>query len=309
MSAPARVCLVTGAGSGLGMETALHLAKNGRRVFGSVLTEEEGSRLRSAAQQAGVSIEVVTFDVTDEDAVRRAVDRIAEQAGLDELVHFAGIGLRGFIEDLEMDEIRRVFDINAFGSMHVARAAIPHMRKRRSGRMILTTSIAGRMASMSIGGYASSKFAVEGFAEALHQELYPFGVYVSILEPGLIATPHFTVHRNRGKRAVDPNSPYYSWFTRHEALVDGILARQSFTAADVAEVVRKALDSRRPRLRYVVGRKANLVLSLRRHIPGELFERIYWSFARKIVTGKPPAPLSGLPADPPSAPSPDGEAS
>lgn len=292
MSAAPRTALVTGAGSGLGMESALTLAASRRRVYGSVLTEAEGDALRAAARERNVVVQVVLMDVTSEAQVRKTIDAVIAESGLDELVHFAGIGLRGFVEDLDFEEIERVFAINTFGSMHVARAALPHMRKRRAGRILLTTSIAGRMASMSIGGYASSKFAVEGFAEALHQEMLPFGVYVSLLEPGLIATPHFTIHRNRARRAQDPESPYHEWFTRHEALVDGILARNSFSTADVASVVLRALDARRPRLRYVVGRKAKIVLSLRRHLPGELFERVYWALVRRVVTRPGAKPVS-----------------
>jgi len=284
MTKQPRVALVTGAGSGLGLESALTLAESGWRVFGSVLTDDESQALQAAAGERGVEVSVVKMDITDEAAVRSTVDRIHAEAGLDDVVHFAGIGLRGFAEDLDMDEIRRVFDINTFGSMHVALAAMPHMRKQRSGRMILTTSIAGRMASMSIGGYASSKCAVEGFAEALHQEAILFGVHVSLLEPGLIKTPHFSVHRNRARRAQDPKSPYYKWFMRHEAVVDGILDRASFSAHDVALVVKKALEAKRPRLRYVVGRKAKIILGMRRHFPGESFERVYWSIVRRMVT-------------------------
>ena len=282
------VTLVTGAGSGLGLEAALLLGASGRRVYGSVLNQAERATLLDSSLSRGAPLTVVEMDVTNEAQVRQTIDQIASEAGLDELVHFAGVGLRGFIEDLTAEEIRSVFEVNTFGTMHVARAALPHMRERRSGRILLTTSIAGRMASMSIGGYASSKFAVEGFAEALHQEMLPFGVYVSLLEPGLIATPHFTVHRNCARRAVDPASPYYSWFMRHEALVDRILARQSFSAHDVARVVQRALNARRPRLRYVVGPKARLVLSLRRYLPGELFERVYWMLVRKVVVHRKP---------------------
>jgi NAD(P)-dependent dehydrogenase (short-subunit alcohol dehydrogenase family) len=152
------------------------------------------------------------------------------------------------------------------------------------GRIILTSSVGGRMASMSIGGYASSKFAIEGWAESLHQEVAPFNVRVSLLEPGLIQTPHFGIHRNVSRRAVDPASPYYTWFRRHESLVDGLLAKNSFTIVDVARKVEQILSSKRPRLRYVVGTKAKLVLGLRRYIPGELFESLYWRAVRRMVT-------------------------
>lgn len=282
---PRRALWITGAGSGLGMESALYLGARGFRVFGSVLTDSEATALTTAAADRGVAVEILRTDVTNQSDIDRSLERILAAAGrLDCLVQFAGMGLRGFIEDLTLDEVRRVFDVNLFGMMAVAKAVLPVMRKARSGRIVLTSSIGGRMASMSIGGYASSKFAVEGLGECLHQEMMPFNVYVSLLEPGLIHTPHFTVNRNQARAATDPSSPYYAWFCRHEKLVDGILARNRFGAENVAQTVFQILTARRPRLRYVVGAKAKLVLNLRRYLPGEFFERIYWAGVRRVVT-------------------------
>jgi NAD(P)-dependent dehydrogenase (short-subunit alcohol dehydrogenase family) len=276
---------ITGAGSGLGMESTLFLASRGFRVFGSVLTKGEEEALKTAAAARGVPVEAVQTDVTCAEQIDDTLRRIMQASGrLDGVVQFAGMGLRGFFEDLTLDEIRRVFDVNVFGMMAVTRAVLPVMRKARHGRIILTSSVGGRMASMSIGGYASSKFAVEGFGECLRQEMAPFNVHVSLLEPGLIHTPHFTVNRNRARGAADPASPYYSWFCRHEALVDKILARNRFGAPEVAGTVYRILTSRRPRLRYLVGTKAKLVVNLRRYLPGELFERVYWAMVRRVVT-------------------------
>ncbi len=276
---------VTGAGSGLGMESALVLASRGFRVFGSVLTGEEGDVLTKAAADRKVSVDILHTDVTRADQIDASLQHILAGTGkLDGVVQFAGMGLRGFIEDLTLDEIRKVFDVNLFGMMAVTRAVLPVMRAARHGRIILTSSVGGRMASMSIGGYASSKFAVEGFGECLRQEMAPFNVHVSLLEPGLIHTPHFTVNRNRAKGAVDPASPYYAWFRRHEAIVDGILARNRFGAPEVAKTVFQILTCRKPRLRYLVGVKAKLVVNLRRYLPGESFERIYWAMVRRAVT-------------------------
>jgi NAD(P)-dependent dehydrogenase (short-subunit alcohol dehydrogenase family) len=276
---------ITGAGSGLGMESAITLASRGFRVFGSVLTDAEADALKSAAVERGTSVEILHTDVTRPDEIQCALDRILAASGtLDGLVQFAGMGLRGFFEDLTLDEIRRVFDVNLFGMMAVTRAVLPVMRKARHGRIILTSSVGGRMASMSIGGYASSKFAVEGFGECLRQEMAPFNVHVSLLEPGLIHTPHFTVNRNRARGAMNPASPYYSWFCKHEKLVDGILARNRFGAPDVAKTVFQILTCRKPRLRYLVGAKAKLVVNLRRYLPGESFERVYWAMVRRVVT-------------------------
>ena len=279
-----RVVLVTGAGSGLGHACALHLAARGYEVYGSTLTAEESAHLEHEAARRSVTVHSVLMDVTSRSSVEAAAARIqAERGRLDALVQFAGMGLRGFFEDLSLDEIRRVYDVNVFGTMTVTQVMLPLVRAAR-GRMVITTSIAGRVGSMSISGYASSKFAVEGFAECLSQEMAPFGVAVSLLEPGLVFTEHFTRNRNRAARATDPASPYYAWFCQHEKIVDDLLRRNRFTPDDVAQVVEGILIARRPRLRYVVGGKARLVIALRRYIPGEIFERVYWGVVRRMVT-------------------------
>lgn len=289
--------LVTGAGSGLGLECALYLAGKGCRVYGSVLNKTEAEALAAEAKRRGVALQTVRMDITRVPEVKAAIDAVVQEAGrIDALVQFAGMGLRGFFEDLDLEEIRRVFEVNVFGTMAVTQAVLPHMRAARAGRIVIASSVAGRMGSMSIGGYASSKFAVEGFAECLAQEVAPFGISVSLLEPGLVMTPHFSVNRNRARRAVDPQSLYYAWFCQHEEIVDRLLRRNRFTAADVARVVERILTVRTPRLRYVVGAKAKLVLSVRRHLPGELFERLYFSLVRRLVTAprKPARGLSGV---------------
>ena len=285
MAEDRQTLLITGAGSGLGLECALFLAQRNYRVFGAFLTEAEGDTLRRQAAQRNTSVCGVRMDVTDRQDIDAVVaDLLAQTGRLDGLVHFAGLGLRGFFEDLSLDEIRQVYEVNVFGVMALTQAVLPHMRRMRAGRIVITSSAGGRMGAMSISGYASSKFAVEGFAECLSQEVRPFNIHVSLVEPGLIRTPHFTVNRNRATRAMDPNGPYYQWFCRHEKIVDGILARNRFTPVDVARTVEGILSARRPRLRYVVGTNAKLILNLRRYIPGEWFERVYWTFARRMVT-------------------------
>jgi NAD(P)-dependent dehydrogenase (short-subunit alcohol dehydrogenase family) len=283
--ADGKVVLVTGSGSGLGLETALLLASRGYLVYGSVLSSAEQEVLLAEAKLRGVEIRPCSMDVTREPEVHDAVRNIAAEAGaIDAVVQFAGMGLRGFFEDLSLEEIRRVFDVNVFGAMAVTQAVLPYMRRARKGRIILVTSVGGRMGSMSISGYASSKFAGEGLGECLRQEVYPFGIFVSLLEPGLVHTPHFDVNRNRSRKAVLPSSPYYAWFCQHEHIVDNLLASNTFGTRQVAETVWRILGSRRPRLRYVVGVKAKWILRLRRYIPGELFESVYWAVVRRMVT-------------------------
>jgi NAD(P)-dependent dehydrogenase (short-subunit alcohol dehydrogenase family) len=288
------VALITGAGSGLGMEAALFLAARNFRVYGTALTEAEQRDLLDEAARRQTQVSALRMDVTRRPDIDRAVETIIREAGrIDAVVHFAGMGLRGFFEDLSMQEIRRLYDVNVFGIMELTQAVLPHMRARRSGRIVITASAAGRMGEMSIAGYSSGKFAVVGLGECLRQEMALLNIHVSVLEPGLIYTPHFGINRNRARRAVDPTSPYYFWFCQHEAIVDKLLATNKFTAADIAAVVYKILTARRPRLHYMVGVKLKLMVTLRDLIPFEWFERIHQKIIVRMVT-KPRRPATGL---------------
>jgi NAD(P)-dependent dehydrogenase (short-subunit alcohol dehydrogenase family) len=293
------VVLITGAGSGLGLASALFLAARNFRVYGTVLTEAEEQELRGECARRNLAVAPLRMDVTRRADIDRTVDTVIREAGrIDAVVHFAGMGLRGFFEDLNMQEIRRLYDVNVFGIMELTQAVLPHMRARRSGRIIITASAAGRMGEMSIAGYSSGKFAVVGLGECLRQEMALLNIHVSVLEPGLIYTPHFGVNRNRARRAQDPASPYYFWFCQHEAIVDGLLASNKFTAEDIAAVVHKILTARHPRLHYMVGFKFKLMLALRNIIPFEWYERIHEKIVVRMVSrpSHPATSLSGLDA-------------
>jgi NAD(P)-dependent dehydrogenase (short-subunit alcohol dehydrogenase family) len=288
------VVLITGAGSGLGMESALFLAARNFRVYGAVLTEAEEQDLCRLSRDRQGAVTALRMNITRRADIDRVVGTIIGEAGrIDGVVHFAGMGLRGFFEDLGMQEIRQLYDVNVFGIMELTQAVLPHMRARRSGRIIITASAAGRMGEMSIAGYSSGKFAVVGLGECLRQEMAILGIHVSVLEPGLIYTPHFGINRNRARRAQEPSSPYFFWFCQHEALVDKLLAANKFTAQDIAGVVHKILTARHPRLHYMVGFKLKLLLALRNIIPFEIYERIHEKIVVRMVT-KPRHPATGL---------------
>ncbi|MCB0228292.1 MAG: SDR family NAD(P)-dependent oxidoreductase, partial [Anaerolineae bacterium] len=173
--------LITGAGTGLGLETALTLAGRGFTVFASVLDAEQQARVASEASQRGVTLNTPIMDVTDEESVQATIDAIVAAPGaLLGVVHNAGISLRGYFEDCDDDEIRRVFEVNLIGAMTVTRAVLPTMRAAGLGRLIFVSSIGARVASMGRTAYCASKFALEGFAESLMQEVIPLGIQVSI---------------------------------------------------------------------------------------------------------------------------------
>lgn len=277
--------LITGAGTGLGLETALTLAGRGYTVFASVLDVEQQARVQSEAAQRNVTVHAPILDVTDEESVQAAIDAIAAVPGvLLGVVHNAGISLRGYFEDCDDDEIRRVFDVNLYGAMALTRAVLPMMRQAGRGRLIFVSSIGARVASMGRTAYCASKFALEGFAESLMQEVSPLGIQVSIVEPAIVNTERWTVHRGIARRAQEPSSPYHAWFQRQEELADELVRTSPTTPDQVADAVYRALTDGKPRLRYIVGKRARVVVTLRRYLPGELFERFYFGEAMRRVT-------------------------
>lgn len=278
--------LITGASSGLGLETALTLARHGFRVVAGVFGPSETEVVEGCNRRENLGILAVPLDITDANSIDRAVGFAAGSDGeLFALVNNAGTRLRGCFEDLADSEIRRLFDTNVFGTMAMTRAVIPHMRARRRGRIVMITSVAGRMGSFGVSAYCATKFSQEGFAESLSQELSPWNIHVSIVEPGIIKTEAWNLHRVVAHGATAELSPYREWFNRFERLSDRMVETSTTTPRDVADVVLEALKSSRPRLRYIVGRRARLVLTLRRYVPGEIFDRMYFRRVLQMVTG------------------------
>ena len=281
----AETILVTGASTGLGKEMSLYLAERGFRVYATVRDMSFSESLLATARSRGVELKVLPLDVVDKASVADAVASIvAETGGIYGLINNAGVGLRGYFEDLDDHEIRRMFDANVFGAMAVTRTVLPHMRAAKRGRILLISSVGGRIGSLGVSTYCSTKFAIEGFGESLFLELAPLGIRVSLIEPGIIKTERWSVNRGIAERAKDPQSPYYAWFWQSEQEADKLVQASTATPADVAAVVHRALTASRPKLRYMVGRKAKLAVALRRWLPGNLFERIYFDLVMRRVT-------------------------
>jgi NAD(P)-dependent dehydrogenase (short-subunit alcohol dehydrogenase family) len=276
--------LITGCSTGLGLETALHLAERGFAVYATVRDGAQRPAVLAAAAERGVELRALELDLTDSDSVERAVGEVVAEAGaIFGLVNNGGIGLRGCLEDVSAEEVRRVFEANVFGTIAVTQAVLPHMRAAGRGRIVTITSVGGRISAFGVGVYCASKFAQEGLGEALALEVAPFGIQSVLVEPGMIKTTRWTEHRGTAARALDPNSPYRELFRESEAMADRIVERSRTRPADVAAAVHHALSTDKPRMRYVVGRPASVVVVLRRYLPAGVFERLYFgSFLRRI---------------------------
>jgi NAD(P)-dependent dehydrogenase (short-subunit alcohol dehydrogenase family) len=284
----ANTILITGAATGLGKEMSLYLAERGYRVYGTTRDVTQAEDLKAAARQRNADVRVLPLDVTKPESIDAAIKTIISESGeIYGVVNNAGIGLRGYFEDLSDEEIRKLFDANVFGVMAVTKAVLPYMRAARRGRVILISSVGGRIGSIGVTAYCATKFAIEGFGESLFQELAPFGIRVVLVEPGIIKTERWSTNRGLAKAALNPASPYFEWFQRAEAQSDELVKASTATPADVAATIHQALTAERPQLRYMIGRKAKIAVALKRFVPGELFERLYFGIVMRRVTGSP----------------------
>jgi NAD(P)-dependent dehydrogenase (short-subunit alcohol dehydrogenase family) len=274
VTATARRLLVTGASSGIGEAAALRLARSGWHVFAGVRADADGERLRAAAGKH--QLERVTIDVT-EPATIAAVAEALRGEPLDGLVNNAGTALAMPLEFLPLDQLRRQLEVNLVGQVAVTQALLPNLRAAR-GRIVNVGSIAGRSSLPFLGAYAASKHALEAVTDALRVELRPFGIAVTVIEPGTIATP---IWRKGGERFEElaaqlPAELGELYGSRMEAFRAAAAAagRRAESVDKVAIVVERALTSERPKARYVVGRDARRRALVER-LPAGLRDRVY----------------------------------
>ena len=274
-----KTVLITGATSGIGRFTALHLAKRGYHVIGSGRREAELAALQQEARAAGTKIDVVAMDVTSADSIAKAklvVDGLTGGRGVDVLVNNAGFGLIGPLSEIPDGELRRQYDTNVFGLMAVTRAFLPAMVDRRAGRVINVSSVGGRMTFPFMGAYNSTKYAVESLSDALRWELRPFNIDVALIEPGVINT-------NFANVAMDSTSQYAdSAYGPAIAKADKLRARMESTAVGpihVARAIERAIRARRPSARYIAPRITWMALFFKAITPTRVWDWTMRKFA------------------------------
>jgi NAD(P)-dependent dehydrogenase (short-subunit alcohol dehydrogenase family) len=270
-----RSVLVTGASTGIGRATALRLDGSGWKVFAGVRKAEDAESLRAAASPR---LTPVFLDVTDPEQVAAAAELVERESGegLGGLVNNAGVAIPGPLETIPLEDFRHQLEVNLIAYVAVAQAFLPQVR-RVEGRVVLVSSIGGRVAFPFAGAYHVSKFGTEAMGDVFRQELRPWNLKVSIIEPGSIDTPIWERGQRKGDE-IEAKSPqtkllYGNAIERFRKLIDDT-ADRGIPPEKVARAISHALESKRPKSRYLVGLDAKLQARVMPLVPTPLIDRI-----------------------------------
>jgi NAD(P)-dependent dehydrogenase (short-subunit alcohol dehydrogenase family) len=277
-----RWIVVTGSSTGIGRTTVFALARAGFYVLAGVRKDADAASITEEASKAGVAerIEPILLDVTDESHIKSLASRLNQLGEGDELfglVNNAGTAYAGPIEALSRDVWEKQFATNFIGPTMVTAALIPSLRKSK-GRIVSVGSVAGRASLPFMAPYVSSKFAMEGWTDALRIELAPDGIQVSIVEPGAISTPIWDKGAGHGREVAESLSPALRqrYGPSMEAM-EKASARSATGATSpdaVARVITRAMTAKKPRSRYLMGRDARLQVFLRAILPNRTVDAI-----------------------------------
>ncbi|MEH7306179.1 SDR family oxidoreductase [Neobacillus drentensis] len=268
-----RTAIVTGSSSGFGMLTVIELALKGFTVVATMRDISKAERLLALAKENKVEdfINVQPLDVTSSDSIQQFRSVLVAYTTVDVLVNNAGFALGGFSEELSIDDYRSQFETNLFGVIAVTQAVLPIMREKKQGRIINISSISGRLGFPGLSAYVASKYALEGYSESLRLELKPFGIDVSLIEPGSYQT---NIWASVDGMEVNPQSPYTSYM---ESLLNEIEGGKPHhgNPIEVAKLAAQiASQPKLPDLRYPIGAGVKNMIRLKNLLPWKLLETI-----------------------------------
>lgn len=268
-----QVTLITGATSGMGRSTALHLASKGHRVFAGARRPDAGTALVREAESRGLVLETVALDVTDTNSVEAAVAKVVDRSGrIDNLVNNAGYGLLSTVEQATDEEMFRQLDVNVLGVLRMCRAVLPTMRAQGSGVIVNVSSFLGRMGLPLLTHYNASKYAVEAITDSLRYEVRPFGIRVHSVLPGLFGTDFVKRGLTANAATMADGSPYRDLVQRLAPVVADKINHGPDPAA-VAQAVERVLADPNAPIRTPVGVEAETFLPMIRQMSDEEFER------------------------------------
>jgi NAD(P)-dependent dehydrogenase (short-subunit alcohol dehydrogenase family) len=256
--------VITGANRGIGMGTAVILARAGHSVVATMRNPAAAGELRRVAADEKLPIQIEALDVDSDSSVKQCFDDVQAGGPVDALVNNAGIERAGPIEETPLQDFRACMETNYFGAVRCIQAVLPSMRERRQGVIVNVSSVAGKACSSPLGPYAASKYALEAVSEALAQEMRPFGVRVAVVEPGVTDT-----RMARNIESLPDQAARYPQAKRISALFAAILAAGAGTPEMVGEKIREIIESDTIQLRHPVGPGAAPLLSWRASMTDE----------------------------------------
>lgn len=262
---------ITGASSGIGWATSIHLARNGYEVIASARNLKA---LRSLCKKH-LNIHIFPLDVADPLEREAVYDEIRQDYGpIDVLINNAGYGLRGAVEDVPAHMTRDIFDVNVHAPIELTKLVLPEMRQRREGRILMVSSVVGRVTFPLSGTYSATKHAIKAYSDALRLELAPWSIKVVQIEPGPIRTNFGTNAKSQSDTLLkDSKSPYFKHYN-HYLDHPPFKPHEYWGPASVADVILKAIESPNPKSRYPVHPAASILPFLRSHLPAALVDRM-----------------------------------
>ena len=264
-----KVILITGASSGIGYEAALILASQGHKVYGAARRVELLEKLRDKG------VIPIKMDVTDEQSMTDGVKTIIDAEGrIDVLVNNAGYGYMGAIENVTIAEAKRQLEVNVFGLARLTQLVLPHMRAQKSGRIINTSSVAGKAVIPFGGWYNVSKYSVEALSDALRIEVKPFGIKVCLIEPGGIKTDWGIIAADNLSASSKDTAYEHTGLKMARLLKIGYTSNFLSNPIRVARAIARAANSRCPKVRYRLGAGSGLIVFFHTILPARWWDGI-----------------------------------
>lgn len=265
-----KVILITGASSGIGKETAFKLIKEGHTVYGAARRIEKMNDIIAAGGKT------IKLDITDSQQIKAAVSQIIKEQGrIDVLFNNAGYAVYGAVENVPIEDAKRQFEVNIFGLAEITKAILPHMRQQKSGTIINTSSMGGKIYTPLGAWYHATKHALEGWSDCLRLELEQFKINVVIIEPGAIETEF-------GNVMYDPmvSKAKGTVYEKMTNTIANATKKMYSTAGElsppsvISNLVSKAVNSSKPKTRYVAGKYAKPMMFIRKYFGDRIFDKV-----------------------------------
>ena len=264
-----KVILLTGASSGIGYQTAESLAKEGHIVYGAARRIEKMEDLK----QFGVKS--IYLDITNENSIKNVVDTIIGNEGrIDVLINNAGYGSFGAVEDVDISEAKMQFEVNLFGLARLVQLGLPYMRKQKSGRIINVSSMGGRLTTYFGAWYHATKYALEAFSDALRMEVSDFGIDVSLIEPGGIKTDWGIIASDKLEKSAKGGAYEKEAMKTAKGMKKQYSGNLLSNPIVITKSISKAVNSNRPKARYLIGFMAKPLVFLHTILPTKVFDKI-----------------------------------